>query len=61
MVGVAAPDLAGTAGQYRWALVVVGAIGLLAVFDARRLAPDAGAEVTGHRSPTSIESSGEKG
>lgn len=61
MVGVAAPDLAGTAGQYRWALVVVGAIGLLAVFDARRLAPDAGAEVTGHRSPTPIESSNEKG
>lgn len=51
LVGALDPDLIGTADQFRWALVVVGAIGLLAVFDARALAPDAGADVSGHHSP----------
>jgi EmrB/QacA subfamily drug resistance transporter len=49
LVGAVDPDLIGTAGQFRWAIVIVGAIGMFALVDARTLRADAGAEVSGHQ------------
>lgn len=49
VVGALDPSLVGTAAQFRWSFVVIGAIGLLALFDSRGLPHDAGADVSRHR------------
>jgi EmrB/QacA subfamily drug resistance transporter len=47
------------AGDYRLCLLIIGATSLLSLLSFRRLAPDAGAELSGHGAPDTVEAAAE--